>query len=106
MFMSANRCVFEQDGFRRAVHSEGDIYTVEQWSRKFLLVRRELCGTTTADVIGRFVVTTRAGIGRSDEHDVGRVGRFDVSAADGDLTIFERLAERFKNAAWVLGEFV
>ena len=29
MFMTANRCAFEQDGFRRAVNREGDIYSVE-----------------------------------------------------------------------------
>ena len=52
------------------------------------------------------VVAAWAGIGRGDEHDVGGVGRFDIGATDGYLTIFERLAKSFQNVTRVFGEFV
>src|SRR2546429_7920752 len=94
---SLGRCI----GGQLVVIDRGDgevqIDAVEDGSGDFLGVSGDLGGMTDAGALGVTEEAARTGILRSYHDEFGRVSDGALGARDGDLTIFQWLAERFED---------
>ena len=84
-------------------HAHGHIDAVEEWSREPTDIEMALRRSAFALVAVVAVVTARARIHGSDEHEVGRETDTLFGVGDCDLMALERLTECFEEVATKLG---
>ena len=83
-----------------------DVDAVEEGAGNALQVLFDLSVVTRTRAQGVAEVAAGAGVHGGDHHELSGVGERRRDAGDGDLTVFERLAEHFEDVPAELGELV
>lgn len=83
-----------------------NIDAVEEGAADAGSVALDLGEGAAAGVGGVAGITTGAGVHGADEHESGGEGDFGGAAGNGDLSVFEGLAQNFEGIAAEFGEFV
>ncbi len=83
-----------------------DVDAVKQGAGNFMAVTFDLKGGAAANFSRHILPAARAGVHRRDEHKTGWETQASFGPRDGDIAVFQRLAQNFQHMAVEFQEFI